>query len=83
MRPLSGIFYRIIFKQYSNNLLDGVISKERRFHHNGEAAFYCSPTPEAASIAIDRYVGSTDPQREIWSLKLSNLNVIDIRSHSI
>lgn len=83
MIPLSGTFYRIVFEQYADQVLQGVLSKEGRFHHDGEAAFYCSPSREAASIAIDRYLKPDDPARVIIELKLNDLNVVDIRPYEI
>ena len=79
MVPLSGTFYRIVFEKYLDSALNGVLSPEGRFHHDGEPAFYCSPTAQAASIAIDRYVAANDDARVLCKLTVTGAQVCDIR----
>ena len=79
MVPLSGTFYRIVFEKYLDSALNGVLSPEGRFHHDGEPAFCCSPTAQAASIAIDRYVGANDDARVLCELTVTGTQVCDIR----
>ena len=79
MVPLSGTFYRIVFEKYLDSALNGVLSPEGRFHQGGEPAFYCSPTAQAASIAIDRYVAANDDARVLCKLTVTGAQVCDIR----
>jgi RES domain-containing protein len=79
-QPISGTIYRIVFEHLVDKIMDGVLSPEGRFHHDGEAAFYCSPTPQAASIAIDRYVGDDDPPRVLCQIAVENADVFDLRT---
>jgi hypothetical protein len=79
-QDITGTFYRIVFEHLVDKVLDGVLSPKGRIHHDGEAAFYCSPTPQAASIAIDRYVGENDPPRVICKLSVDHADVFDLRT---
>ncbi len=75
----SGPAFRIAFAQYADKVLDGVIHPEGRFHHSGQPAFYASPTPETAAIAIDIYLRADDPPRVIIPLQVSDARLADLR----
>jgi RES domain-containing protein len=79
MKPLSGTFYRIAFAQYAEQVLDGVIHPEGRFHHNGQPALYASPSPETAAIAIDIYLKHNDAARVMIPLAIDNAKMADLR----
>lgn len=76
---LSGLFYRIIFAADQSRLLQGAITPEGRFHHSGQAAFYMSPTPDAAKIAVATYLRDGDPPRIIAALKVTKARILDLR----
>ncbi len=77
--PLSGRFYRITFATDAHRVSSGVIHHEGRFHHDGEAAFYCSPTIQAASDAVAIYLKPNDPPRVIIPLDVSGAKICDLR----
>jgi RES domain-containing protein len=79
LRGLSSRLYRIVFAQHADAVLNGVIHHEGRFHHDGQAALYASPTPETAAIAIDIYLKPGDPDRLMVPLELSDAHVADLR----
>ncbi len=78
--PLSGRFYRITFATDSDRILGGVIHPEGRFHHDGQPAFYCSPSPEAAAAAVNVYARPDDPPRVIIPLDITGARICDIRN---
>jgi len=80
MTPLSGRFYRIIFADNLGRVLDGVLSPEGRFHHDGERTTYMSPSPEAAAVAVNIYLKPDDPPRVIVPLQLTDAMVLDFRT---
>ncbi|WP_166416150.1 RES family NAD+ phosphorylase [Cochlodiniinecator piscidefendens] len=55
----NGIFYRLILKPPSDPL-QRAQSPEGRFHHNGQTAFYLSPTKAWALKTMARYVADDD-----------------------
>lgn len=77
--PLSGCFYRITFARDAHRILGGVIHPEGRFHHDGQSAFYCSPSVDAASAAVAVYLKPNDPPRVIVPLKVSGARLCDLR----
>ncbi len=83
MKPTSGIFYRIAFAQYADQVLDGAIHPEGRFHHDGQAALYASPSPETAAIAIDIYLKDNDAPRVMIPICIEHANLVDLRDHDI
>ncbi len=78
--PLSGRFYRITFASDATRVLGGVIHPEGRFHHDGQPAFYASPTCQAAAIAVATYVKPDDAPRVLIPLKISAAKVFDLRN---
>lgn len=56
-----------------------MIHHEGRFHHDGEAAFYCSPSIKAAAAAVSVYRKPNDPDRVIVPLDVSNAKLCDLR----
>ena len=78
--PLSGRFYRIIYRQHRADLLNGVLSPEGRFHHDNQPALYMSSRPDWACHAVQRYVRPDDPERVICSIDVSNAAVLDLRN---
>ncbi len=50
-QDITGTFYRIVFEHLVDKVLDGVLSPEGRFHHDGEAAFLLFADPASC---IDR-----------------------------
>jgi len=79
MTPLSGRFYRIVFEENLAQVLDGVLSPEGRFHHDSERTTYMSPSPEAATVAVNIYLKPNDPPRLIVPLLVSNAMILDFR----
>ena len=80
---LSGTFYRILFASDLPRLLQGAVTPEGRFHHDGEKALYMSPSPEAAAIAVATYLRPNDPPRVVQALTLANARVLDLRSATV
>ncbi len=79
MKTVSGTFYRIAFAQYADQVLDGVIHPEGRFHHNGQPGLYASPSPETAAIAIDIYLKDNDAARVMIPLEVTDAKMADLR----
>lgn len=78
-QTLNATLYRIIFEEYLGSVLDGVIHREGRFHHDGQKALYASPSPETAAIAIAIYLKPDDAPRLMVPLALSNARMVDLR----
>lgn len=76
---LNITLYRIVFAKFADRVLDGVIHSEGRFHHNGQPAFYASPSPETAAIAIAIYLRPDDAPRVMVPLTLQNARMADLR----
>ena len=79
MTPLSGLFYRIVFASDLERVLDGVLSPEGRFHHDGERTIYMSPSPEAAAVAVNIYLKPDDPPRLVVPIFVEPAQVLDFR----
>jgi RES domain-containing protein len=79
MTPHTGRFYRIVFARNAATVLDGVVTGEGRFHHDGERAIYMSPTPEGAAVAVATYVRPGDPDRLLVPLWLEAAHLADFR----
>jgi RES domain-containing protein len=77
--PLSGTFYRVVFAQDLPRILDGAIHPEGRFHHDGQAALYLSPSLKSVGFAIDIYVKPEDPPRVVQALALRSARMVDLR----
>ncbi|MEO8243039.1 MAG: RES family NAD+ phosphorylase [bacterium] len=78
IRAISGTFYHIHYTRDLPRLLHGAHSPEGRFHHDGEAAFYMSPSPQTAAIAVASYVRPDDPLRVTVTLLVA-ARVVDLR----
>lgn len=78
--PCEGRFYRITFATDIARALDGVIHTEGRFHHTGQAAFYCSPTKQAAAAAVAVYVKPRDARRVIIPFDITDAMLCDLRN---
>ena len=78
-QPLSGRFFRIVPAARVDLILDGATAPEGRFHHDGQAALYLSPTPEAAGHAIAPYLGPYDPPRVVVPLRIRGARLADLR----
>lgn len=76
---LNTALYRIVFAQHADSVLDGVIHREGRFHHDGQPALYASPSPQTAAIAIRAYLGKGDPPRVMVPLALRDASMVDLR----
>ncbi|SMY05928.1 RES family NAD+ phosphorylase [Flavimaricola marinus] len=74
-----GPLYRIVFASRADQVLDGVISPEARFHHSGQPALYASPLPASAALAIDIYLQPEDPPRVLQQLHLVSERIVDLR----
>ena len=79
LTPIKGTFWRIVWQDRKNSILDGVLSHEGRLHHSGQKALYISPTPEWAAMAVDAYVRPGDPPRLLVELEIHKGQVIDLR----
>ena len=76
---LSGDFFRILYQQDPSRLLAGAISREGRFHHDGQSALYLSPNPAAAARTVAAYVKANDPPRILARIALTGAGVINLR----
>lgn len=83
LTTLNTDLYRIVFAKHADAVLAGAVHPEGRFHHDGQPAFYASPSPETAAIAIKIYLGKDDPARVIVSLALDDARVADLRDPQI
>lgn len=79
LRGFETTLYRIVFAEFADQVLDGAIHPEGRFHHSGQPAFYASPTPEGAAVAIDIYLRRSDPERVMVQLQLRDAELADLR----
>lgn len=77
---ISGRFWRLL--PAAADPLSPVLSREGRFHHDGQAALYCSPSPEAAAHAIARYLRPGDAPRLAYPLALTAARIADLRDAS-
>lgn len=75
--------YRIVFAQFADQVLDGVIHPEGRFHSDGQAALYASPSPDTAAVAIDIYLKPDDPDRLMIPLLLTHARLADLRDPAV
>lgn len=75
--PLGGRFWRIL--PAAADPLSPVRSPEGRFHHSGQPALYCSPSPEAAGHAVAPYLRPGDPPRLAFPLHLHGARIADLR----
>ncbi|NIZ61761.1 hypothetical protein DL239_12345 [Sedimentitalea sp. CY04] len=82
MKTISGLFYRIVYEKFADQILDGVISPEGRFHHSGQPALYLSPSIDAAGHGLINFVRNDDPPRVSVPLQLNNGRLLDIRDHA-
>jgi RES domain-containing protein len=80
---VSGRFWRSVFATDAGRVLDGARSPEGRYHHDGQAALYISPSPEFSRIAINSYVQSDDPPRVIIPLELTRAELADMRDPAV
>lgn len=72
-------YYRIVFKQNLNNVMQSAQNPEGRFHHSGQPALYTSLTATGAQAALGYYAKADDPARLIVELAVSHANVFDLR----
>ena len=80
---LSGIFFRVLFAHSLPQLMQGAMAPEGRFHHDGQAAFYMSPSPKAAAIAVASYLRPDDPPRVVQALRVPGASVVDLRDSAV
>lgn len=79
MKTVSGLLYRIVYEKFADQVLNGVISPEGRFHHSGQPALYLSPSVDSAGYAVFNYVSDNDPPRVSIPLQLNNARLLDVR----
>ena len=79
MKTVSELFYRIVYEEFADQVLNGVISPEGRFHHSGQPALYLSPSVVSAGYAVISYVSDNDPPRVSVPLQLNNARLLDVR----
>ena len=77
---IDGRFYRIVFAAQKNQVLNGVRSPFGRYHHDGQRAFYASPTRDWAAMAVDAYLKGDDPARATVPLCIRSDKIIDLRN---
>ena len=80
LTPFSGIVWRIMFADQSEQSCDPVGSPIGRFHHSEQVALYTSCTEEGAGIAIKRYLKADDAERIIVPLQVDADRIYDIRN---
>jgi RES domain-containing protein len=83
IRTVSGRFWRSVFEADVARLLDGALSVEGRYHHDGQKALYMSPSPEYSRIAIDTYLRDGDPPRVIVPLDVGPAALADLRDPDV
>jgi RES domain-containing protein len=83
MTPVAGRFWRTVLASDVERVLDGAISPEGRYHHEGQAAFYMSPSPEYSRIAVDAYLRADAPPRVIVPLDVTGANLADLRAPDV
>lgn len=79
LTAFSGIVWRIMFADQSEQTCEPVRSPVGRFHHDNQIALYTSCTKEGAGVAIKRYLKSDDPKRIIAPLQVNAKRIYDIR----
>jgi RES domain-containing protein len=83
MTVIAGRFWRSVFATDTVRVLEGARSPEGRYHHDGQAALYLSPSPEFSRIAIDAYLRAGDPPRVIVPLDVRNASLADLRDVTV
>ncbi|MGL5011840.1 MAG: RES family NAD+ phosphorylase [Paracoccaceae bacterium] len=83
MTAVAGRFWRSVFLTDVGRVLDGARSVEGRYHHDGQAALYMSPSPGFSRIAIDAYLRPDDPPRVIVPLEVRQANLADLRDPAV
>lgn len=68
-----------MFADQAGHACEPVNSPIGRFHHSNQIALYTSCTEAGASVAIQRYVKSDDPERIIIPLQIMADRIYDIR----
>ena len=71
--------WRILRASALPRLMDGAQHPEGRFHHDGQPAFYCSPSPTAAGHAVAPYLRADDGPRLLVPLRLTVAGLADLR----
>ncbi|MCB6179218.1 RES family NAD+ phosphorylase [Rhodobacter sp. Har01] len=71
--------WRILRASDLPRLMDGAHHPEGRFHHDGQPAFYCSPSPQAAGHAVAPYLRPGDGPRLLVPLRLTVAGLCDLR----
>lgn len=79
MIAFAGQVWRII--NQGQNPEKSVLAPEGRFHHSGQTAIYTSLSAEGCAVAIARYIGAGDPDREIITLHIEATRILDMRGH--
>jgi RES domain-containing protein len=79
MTAIAGRFWRSVFAADVDQVLMGARSPEGRYHHNGQAALYLSPSPAFSRIAVDTYLRPGDPPRVIVPLEVREASLADLR----
>ena len=83
MTPVAGRFWRSVFAADVAQVLDGARSPEGRYHHDGQAALYMSPSPEYSRIAIDAYLRPDDAARVIVPFDVTGATLADLRAPDV
>ena len=83
LTPVSGTFWRIVWRDRLHAVLDGVLSPEGRLHHSGHEALYISPAPQWAAMAVDAYIRPDDPPRMLVELQVTGARVADLRDPEV
>lgn len=76
--PVAGTCHRIAFARYADDVLDGVIHPDGRFHRHGQPALFASPSPEALAVAIDNYLNGSDAPCVMISLDVTCSGIVDL-----
>jgi RES domain-containing protein len=83
MTAVAGRFWRSVFLTDVGRVLEGARSVEGRYHHDGQAALYMSPSPAFSRIAINAYLRTDDPSRVIVPLDVNDANIADLRDPAV
>jgi RES domain-containing protein len=71
--------WRIVRSAALSRLMQGALHPEGRFHHDGQPAFYASPSAEGAGHAVAPYLRPGDGPRLLVPLRLTVSGLCDLR----
>jgi RES domain-containing protein len=79
LTAVSGRFFRAVDGRDKDWLCETPRARPARFHRAGERAFYASPSPDAAAIAIGGVVREGDHPRVVLAFDVTSAYLLDLR----